>query len=100
MMDGIPISRLPKQHFDHLRLRTVENGFPLVRACNTGVTGGIDSYGRIIGVLGEDHMHAKDLADSIHLDVPLYHYATLYSQIWRSSRASFILPLFVGIYKN
>ncbi len=75
-----PHSRLPKQHFDHSRLRTVENGIPLVRACNTGVTGAIDSCGRIIGVLGEDHMHAQDLADSIRLDVPLYHYPTLYAK--------------------
>lgn len=75
-----PQSRLPKQHFDHARLRTVENGIPLVRACNTGVTGAIDSLGRIIGVLGEDHMQDQQVADSIRLNVPLYHYRTFYAQ--------------------
>lgn len=75
-----PFSRLPKQHFDHARLRTVENGIPLVRACNTGVTGAIDSFGQIVGIIGEDHMQVQGLADSIRLDVPLYHYRTLYSQ--------------------
>jgi apolipoprotein N-acyltransferase len=40
-----PQSHLPKQHFDHARLRTVENGIPLVRACNTGITGAVDSLG-------------------------------------------------------
>lgn len=75
-----PQSRLPKQHFDHARLRTIENGIPLVRACNTGVTGAIDSLGRIVGLLGEDHMQVQELADSIRLDVPLYHYQTFYSQ--------------------
>ncbi len=75
-----PSSRLPKQHFDHARLRSVENGIPLVRACNTGVTGGVDSLGRIVGVLGEDHMQVQELADSIQLDMPLYHYRTLYAR--------------------
>jgi apolipoprotein N-acyltransferase len=75
-----PQSRLPKQHFDHARLRTVENGIPLVRACNTGITGAIDSLGRIVGILGEDHMQFQTVADSIRLDVPLYHYQTIYAQ--------------------
>ena len=79
--DGwFPHSRLPKQHFDHARLRTVENGIPSVRACNTGVTGAIDSLGRIVGIFGEDPMLVQGKAGSIRLDVPLYHYSTLYSQ--------------------
>lgn len=78
--DGwFPHSRLPKQHFDHARLRTVENGIPLARACNTGITGAVDSLGRIIGVLGEDSLHSQDLADSLRLNIPLYHYQTLYT---------------------
>ncbi len=75
-----PHSRLPKQHFDHARLRTVESGIPLVRACNTGITGGIDSLGQIIGVLGPDLMQTQELADSLYLDVPMYHYQTLYAK--------------------
>lgn len=46
-----PNSRLPQQHFDHARLRTVENGVSLLRACNTGVTAGIDSLGQMIDQL-------------------------------------------------
>ncbi|CUI17576.1 Apolipoprotein N-acyltransferase [Candidatus Protochlamydia naegleriophila] len=75
-----PHSRLPKQHFDHARLRTVESGIPLARACNTGITGGIDSLGQIVGVLGPDHMQTQELADSLYLDIPAYHYQTLYVQ--------------------
>lgn len=75
-----PNSRLPKQHFDHARLRTVENGIPLIRACNTGVTGAFDSLGRIVGVLGEDHMQNQEVPDSIRLEIPRYHYRTLYTQ--------------------
>lgn len=75
-----PQSYLPKQHFDHSRLRTVENGIPLIRACNTGITGAIDSLGRVVGILGEDHMQVQQVADSIYLNVPLYHYQTFYAQ--------------------
>lgn len=79
--DGwFPNSRLPKQHFDHARLRTVENGIPLVRSCNTGLTGAVDSLGRVIGLLGEDPIQSQGLSDSLHLKVPLYHYETVYSQ--------------------
>ena len=75
-----PHSRLPKQHFDHARLRTVENGIPLVRACNTGVTAGIDSLGRTVAILGEDPLKEQDVADALFLEVPLYHYSTLYTR--------------------
>ena len=50
-----PNSRLPKQHFDHGRIRAVENGLPLVRACNTGVTGAVDALGREIASLKDDN---------------------------------------------
>jgi apolipoprotein N-acyltransferase len=75
-----PHSSLPKQHFDHSRLRTVENGIPLIRACNTGVTGAIDSLGRIINILGDDFFHCQSLADALHVEIPIYHYQTLYAK--------------------
>jgi apolipoprotein N-acyltransferase len=75
-----PHSKLPQQHFDHARLRTVENGIPLVRACNTGITGGIDSLGRVIGLWGNTPEEAQDAPGAIKLDVPTYHYNTLYTR--------------------
>ncbi len=69
-----PNSKLPQQHFDHARLRAVENGVPMVRACNTGVTAAIDSLGRIIGQITEETR-----AGVLVAKVPLYHYSTLYS---------------------
>ncbi len=38
----------PQQHNDMAILRTVENGVPLVRSANTGISMVVDSYGRII----------------------------------------------------
>ena len=77
-----PQSRLPQQHFDHARLRTVESGIPLLRSCNTGITCAIDSLGRVVDTLGgEDLFALQSLSDSLYVEVPTYHYHTLYSQL-------------------
>jgi apolipoprotein N-acyltransferase len=38
----------PHQHFAQARLRAVEEGLPVVRSTPTGVSGVIDSYGRVV----------------------------------------------------
>lgn len=76
-----PNSSLPQQHFDHARLRTVENGIPLARACNTGITGGIDSLGRIVATLGNTPEEAQNSVGALKVDLPKFHYQTLYT-IW------------------
>lgn len=75
-----PNSLLPRQHFDHGRIRAVENGTPVLRACNTGITCAIDSLGRTVAMLGEGNRESEWLADSLEVSLPTYHYNTLYSQ--------------------
>lgn len=50
----------PHQHFASARLRAVEEGLPVVRAANTGISGVVDSYGRVIARLGLDRAGAVD----------------------------------------
>ncbi len=41
----------PYQHFAQARLLTIEQGLPLLRAANTGISAIVDPYGRILGEL-------------------------------------------------
>ncbi|NGX49369.1 MAG: Apolipoprotein N-acyltransferase [Candidatus Anoxychlamydiales bacterium] len=69
-----PKSRLFRQHFEHAKIRAVENGIPLIRACNTGVTAVIDSFGRVV-----DAIYKEDEARALFVRAPLFSYKTIYS---------------------
>lgn len=42
----------PRQHFAIAAARAVEEGLPLVRAANTGISAVVDPFGRVVGQLG------------------------------------------------
>lgn len=71
---------ISQQHFDHALLRTVENGIPLLRSCNTGITGAVDALGRVVAVIGKNAAEAETISDALIVDVSTYHYQTLYSR--------------------
>jgi apolipoprotein N-acyltransferase len=73
-----PTSRLPKQHFDHARLRPVETGAPLLRACNSGVTGAVDSCGRILGLLSDANGEVERVKGALTVFLKMKTHSTLY----------------------
>lgn len=48
----------PAQHFHHARLRAVEQGLPLVRAANSGISALVDPLGRIEAMLAPGEIGA------------------------------------------
>ncbi|HEX9569276.1 MAG TPA: apolipoprotein N-acyltransferase [Rhodospirillales bacterium] len=50
----------PYQHLLQARLRAVEEGLPLVRAANTGISAIVDANGRIVESLGLDRVGTVD----------------------------------------
>lgn len=52
----------PWQHLAQARLRAVEQGLPLMRAANTGISAGIDPWGRVMAALPLGQAGQIDLA--------------------------------------
>jgi apolipoprotein N-acyltransferase len=53
----------PHQHFAQARIRAIEEGLPVFRVANTGISGAIDSYGRVLA--------RSDLGVAAVIDVPV-----------------------------
>jgi len=60
----------PRQHFQIARLRAVEEGLPLVRSANTGISGVVDAYGRVVAKLDLGRTGVVDSPLPKRLDSP------------------------------
>jgi len=79
----------PYQHFASARMRAVEEGLPLARSANTGISGMIDPVGRILA--------RQPLISAGYLDAPLPQPVppTVYSQ-YGDLVFALMLALFIG----
>jgi apolipoprotein N-acyltransferase len=84
-----PNSKLAKQHFDHGRLRAIENGTPLVRACNSGITAVVNARGQIM-----DQLQQPD--GVLYANIPRYSFSTLYTYYGDSLIIGCSLGLLIG----
>lgn len=81
----------PYQHFAAARMRAVEEGLPLVRAANTGISAVVDAYGRVA--------HRLSLGERGVIDAPLPGPAagqTLYARFGDIPAAAAAILIFGG----
>jgi apolipoprotein N-acyltransferase len=62
----------PRQHLHQARVRAVEEGLPLVRAANNGVSAAFDAYGRSLGQLDLNVRGVIDVPLAVALSPPAY----------------------------
>lgn len=84
----------PHQHLAAARFRAIEQGLPLVRAANNGISAIVDPYGRVIASLGLDAVGVVDGP----LPAPLAA-ATPYARLgdWPALAFAGLLILFAGV---
>jgi apolipoprotein N-acyltransferase len=83
----------PRQHLHQARVRAVEEGLPLVRAANNGISAGIDAKGRVLAQLGLDVRGVIDVA--LPAALPPTPYARLgdmiFSMLWLIGAAAVLM---------
>ncbi|HEY7085254.1 MAG TPA: apolipoprotein N-acyltransferase [Hyphomicrobiaceae bacterium] len=62
----------PRQHLHQARVRAVEEGLPLMRAANNGISAAVDPYGRFLARLDLDARGTIDAALPVALAPPPY----------------------------
>lgn len=92
-----PASRLPSQHLEHAKFRAIENGIPLIRSCNTGVTAVIDSLGRCVDRIDQHDGKKKFMRGALLAKVNLYEHTPIFL-LWGNWGIVFLSCLFLGIF--
>jgi apolipoprotein N-acyltransferase len=62
----------PRQHLHQARVRAVEQGIPLIRAANNGISSAFDAYGRSLSRMDLDVRGVVDVAVPAALSPPVY----------------------------
>jgi len=86
----------PYQHFASARLRAVEEGLPMVRVANSGISGVVDAYGRVLSRLGLNEVGVLDSHLPAALERP-----TLYTVVRKWAVLILVLSaLIISIFRG
>lgn len=85
----------PWQHFAQARMRAIEQGLPLARAANTGVSAMIDPFGQVVASLGLGETGAVDALLPGPLPATFYAH---YGDLWALTAIAAVLGLTVSIF--
>ena len=88
------ISTGPHQHFRQAQIRAIEEGLPLVRAANNGISAVVDPVGRVVRALS---LGTEGLLDS---RLPREIAPPIYARVGDSVVALIIGALFVFVIRN
>jgi apolipoprotein N-acyltransferase len=88
------ISTGPYQHLQQARLRAIEQGLPLVRAANTGISAVIDPMGRIVARLG---LGLEGVLDS---SLPSAMAPTIYARAGDFPAAAMVIAAFIFVRRR
>ena len=88
------ISTGPYQHFQQARLQAIEEGLPLVRAANTGISAVVDPLGRVINSLplGQEGVIDSPLPRAIR--------APLYARVGNAPAAIMVVAAFILVVRR
>ena len=82
----------PQQHLVQMRARAIEQGLPVMRSANTGISALIDPYGRIIKKI------PLNVEGFLDVNIPKKLDKTLYSKIGAVNWNFFLICLFALLY--
>jgi len=63
----------PYQHLTQARMRALEEGLPLIRAANTGISAAFDGWGRMHGQIGLAERGLLDISVSVLVSAPSFY---------------------------
>ena len=78
----------PWQHMQSSIFRAVENGVPVIRSANTGVSGFISAEGRVLNLLRNAKGESLFTAGELTFELPMAQHKTFYR------RGGFLFPYF------
>ena len=82
----------PQQHIVHMKARAIEQGLPVIRSANTGISGLIDPYGKIIEKI------PLNLEGYLDVRIPKKLEKTLYSEFGSLNWHILLISLFALLY--